>query len=277
MLQPLNDNVFVEVYLSNDERPAYADATIVELPENLEYMLRVGNRVKVNLENAILLERRGNWTHRFIINYTDIIAVYKEKKENKEGELTKAFEEKQQEDNSLLASILYSVELIDSILNDVYTKLQLIPMSSTDHILKDVLFDKVTYIKDQIANDLTDLNHIKEFGIDNINNILNELEKDYTFESNLVKTFLLFDRNLIRAIQNMAKCIRKIFGENTTLYLGVSLDPDDPDDREWSKFDVTIKSFCTPKEPVEEEVYNEFLSYVRNPRLKIHIEYSQDF
>jgi len=274
MLQPLNDNVFVEVYPSNDKRPAYADATIVELPENLEYMLRVGDRVKVNLENAILLERRGNWTRRFIINYTDIIAVYKEKKENKEEKMTKLFEEKHQEDSSLLTSILYNVELIDSILNDVYTKLQQIPISSADHILKDVLFDRVIYIKDQIADNLTDLNHIKEFGVDSINNILNELEKDYTFESNLVKTFLLFDRNLILAIQNMAKCIRKIFGENTTLYLGVSLDPDC---REWSNLDVTIKSYCTPKEPVEEEVYNEFLSYVRNPRLKIHIEYSQDF
>jgi hypothetical protein len=227
MLQPLNDNVFVEIYPSNDEKPTYADATIVELPENLEYILRVGDRVKVNLENAILLERRDNWTRRFIINYTDIIAVYKEKKENKEEKLTKAFEEKYQKDNN---------------------------------ILLDTLIKEIGSIKETVDNVYIQLTRMKELGIDSISDHIKELEKDYILENKEeIESFLFVYRDLFPILQEAPSHIYRIFGKDVSIYLELSHDPECEDD----KLVVTIKCPCSVEKSLklEEKFYEWFMDY----------------
>jgi hypothetical protein len=190
-------------------------------------MLRVGDRVKVNLENAILLERRDNWTRRFIINYTDIIAVYKEKKENKEEKLAKAFEEKYQKDNN---------------------------------ILLDTLIKEIGSIKGVVDNIYTQLNRMKELGIDSISARMKELEKDYILRNKEeVESFLFVYRDLFPILQEASIHIYEIFGKDVSIYLSFSHDPEIEDD----KLVATIKCPCSVEKALklEEKFYKWFRGY----------------
>ena len=84
MLQPLNNYVVVEVYLNLDDidKPKCINATIVKLPEYIDCILHVGEKVKINLEKALLLYDINIWIHHYAVDIYDIIGVYRD--ENKE-------------------------------------------------------------------------------------------------------------------------------------------------------------------------------------------------